>query len=175
MYRYFTLFLFVWVCVCGCGKKRPEGLEKTYPCSITITKGESPLSNARVVLHSKTGVDFSFAGITNASGRAEIISEFDYKGVPAGTYSVAVIKTPDNPVPKKSQKEIDAMTMEEGQKYFAEYHAAAVKLEKVVPDHLTVPSASPLEVVVTENGPNDFSYDIDDYKTPPKNWKPPKH
>ena len=175
MNKYFILILVVSLCACGCGKKRPEGLEKIYSCSILITKGGSALTNARIVLHSKTGVDFAFAGITNTMGKAEIISEFDFKGVPVGTYSVAVIKRPDNPVPKKSQKEIDAMSMEEGQAYFAEYHAAAAKLEKIIPDHLTVPSVSPLEIVVTENGPNDFSFEIDDYKTPPNNWRPPKH
>ena len=175
MYKYFILLLVIVVCVCGCGKKRPKGLEKTYPCSITVTKGGTPLNDARIVLHSKTGEDFTFAGITNASGKADIISEFDFKGAPAGTYSVAVIKPPENPIPKKTQKEIDAMTMEEGQKYFTERNAAAAKLEKVIPDHLTVTSSSPLEVTVTESGPNEFSFEIDDYKTPPSNWKPPTH
>ncbi|MCL2623834.1 MAG: carboxypeptidase-like regulatory domain-containing protein [Planctomycetaceae bacterium] len=175
MNKYLILILIVSFCGWGCGKKRPKGLEKIYPCSIIVTKSGVALDDARIVLHSKTGIDFAFAGITDASGKAEIVSEFDFKGVPLGTYSVAVIKPPKNPIPKKTQKEIDAMTMAEGQAYYAEYQAASAKLEKIVPDHLTVPSVSQLEIVVTENGPNNFSFEIDDYKTPPSNWRPPKH
>ncbi|MCL2349193.1 MAG: carboxypeptidase-like regulatory domain-containing protein [Planctomycetaceae bacterium] len=175
MNKYFTLILLVSLCLCGCGKKRPEGLGPTYPSNITVTKGGVPLPGARIALHSKTGTDFAFAGMTDSTGKAEMKSEFDYKGLPAGTYRVAVIKPPENPIPKKSQKEIDAMSMDEGRAYFAQYNAAAAKLEKIIPDHLTLPSASPLEIVVTEAGPNEFKFEIDDYKTPPKNWRPPNH
>jgi len=140
-----------------------------------VTKGGSPLVDARIVLHSKTGNNFAFVGITNESGKADMTSEFDFKGVPVGTYGVAVIKPPENPVPKKTQKELDAMTMAEGQAYFAEYHAAAAKLEKIIPDYLTVPTASPLEIVVAEKGPNNFSFEVSDYKTPPQGWNPPRH
>ena len=175
MKQYSILVILALLCLLGCGKKRPEGLEQIYPCNITVTKGGTPLADARVVLHSKTGVGFTFAGMTNSQGKTEIISEFDFKGVPAGNYGVAIIKSPENPVKKKSQEELNAMTMEEGQAYFAQYHAAAGKLEKVIPDHLTVPSASPLEIAVTESGPNDFSFEIEEHLQPPKNWKPPKH
>jgi hypothetical protein len=175
MKPYAILVLLAMVCLLGCGKKRPEGLEETYPCYVSVTKAGAPLADARIVLHSKTAMNFNFAGMTDSTGKAEIISEFDFKGAPAGTYAVAIVKSPENPVPKKTQAELSAMTMEESQAYYAEYHAAAAKLEKVIPDHLMVPSASPLEIVVTEAGPNEFSFEIEEHKTPPKDWKPPKH
>lgn len=159
----------------GCGPKRPPGLEKTYPCQITLTQGGKPISGARVVLHSKTGTGWTIAGVTNASGTANMVTEFDFKGVPTGTYKVAFVKPPEVDIPKKSREEINALSMEEGRKYTLEYNAAVQKAPKIIPPYLNVASASPIEVTVSDSGENAFAFDLDDYKTPPKGWSPPKH
>ena len=176
-----TKNIFVGVCtlmalfflVTGCGKKRPEGLGKTYPCSVEVTKGGEPLDDAKVILLSKTGIGFTMVGKTGADGIAKIITEFDFPGVPEGKYSVAIVKPPQNPV-QKPPEEVAQMSMAEGQAYDAEREKAARTLVKIVPEHLTVASASPLEIEVTVSGENQFKFEIDDHKTPPPNWKPSK-
>jgi len=166
-------FLVLVILTTGCGKKRPEGLGKTYPCSVEVTKGGEPLDDAKVILLSKTGIGFTMVGKTGTDGIAKIVTEFDYPGVPEGTYSVAIIKPPQNPVPEKTEAELEQMSMAEKQAYSIERGNASRNLVKIIPDHLTVASASPLEVVVTATGENKFKFEIDDHRTPPSNWRPP--
>ncbi|GHT32463.1 hypothetical protein FACS1894214_4330 [Planctomycetales bacterium] len=91
-YSLFILFL------SGCGgAERPANLPKLYPTSITLTQEGKPLVNAMVMLYS-ADADFkwSVAGITNASGTAEIKTHGKFSGSPLGEYKVAVSKT-ENP------------------------------------------------------------------------------
>ena len=171
------------VCVClllvstllltGCGKKRPDGLGKTYPCTIEVTNGGEPLDDARIVLLSKTGIGFSMAGKTDSKGVAKIITEFDFPGVPEGTYSVSIVKPPKSSFQEKSRAEISKMSMEEGRAYHAARDKAKEGLARIVPEYLEVPSASPISIEVTASGENKFKFELNDYSTPPPGWKPP--
>jgi hypothetical protein len=174
-YHVLIVVLFLLVVQAGCGSDRPKGLEKLYPCQITLTAAGTAIPGATVILHSKTGEDRTFSGLTDTQGIAIIKSEFKYNGVPEGTYAVAFAKTPEGIVPKKSRAEINAMSMEEGQKYFAEYNASVRNAKKIIPDHLSIASASPLEITVNSSSEHAFTFELDDYKVPPKNWKPPQH
>lgn len=76
----------------GCnGKKKPDGLPKLFPCSVTITQGGSPLEGATVSLFSDSS-SWGAAGTTNESGVAKIFTYGDFAGAPEGVYKVTVEK-----------------------------------------------------------------------------------
>lgn len=79
----------------GCGgEKRPDGMPKLVPCSITIKQDGAPLSDAMVHLTAKDGsCPWVVSGTTDASGTAKIQTHGQYKGVPAGVFTVTVEKT----------------------------------------------------------------------------------
>ncbi|MDR1270792.1 MAG: hypothetical protein LBK82_14850 [Planctomycetaceae bacterium] len=69
-------------CDFGCGHKRPEGMPKSYPVSITITVDGSPLADAQLIAYPDSvelGNWFG-SGITNASGTAQMKTR-DIKGL----------------------------------------------------------------------------------------------
>ncbi|MDO5552768.1 MAG: carboxypeptidase-like regulatory domain-containing protein [Planctomycetia bacterium] len=82
------------VLCCGCQPQRPEGLEKLYPVQLTFTQETKPLEGAIVSLTSvDKSVRYTVGGVTDASGVVLLYTQGQYKGVPAGTYKVRVVKT----------------------------------------------------------------------------------
>lgn len=90
-----TLFVLVVLCLIGCGgQKRPSDLPKLFPTSITITQEGVPLENALVTMFSSDeGFKWSVAAITDASGKAAIMTHGLHAGAPEGDFKVVVTKT----------------------------------------------------------------------------------
>ncbi|MCL2306451.1 MAG: hypothetical protein FWC43_14015 [Planctomycetaceae bacterium] len=65
-----------------------------FPCSITITHGGTPCEGASVSLLQKEGgsIGWDIGARTNSKGVAQIATGTDFKGAPAGEYSVVVTK-----------------------------------------------------------------------------------
>ena len=83
------------VSAAGCGgPKRPDGFPVVYPCTITVTQGNTPLEGVSVTLrHSETSGKWAISGITNASGVANIRTHGQFPGAPMGTFKVVLSKT----------------------------------------------------------------------------------
>ncbi|MDR2825107.1 MAG: hypothetical protein LBB41_07920 [Prevotellaceae bacterium] len=68
-------------------------MPKLYPLTFTVIQDDKPLEKAVVELISKDAQSkWNGTGICNASGKAEIYTQGKYKGVPAGSYNIIVIK-----------------------------------------------------------------------------------
>ena len=97
-FNHFISLTFTLLCLVpfffGCGEKKPDGMPKIYPCTITITQENSPLEGASVLLISDDPVlgKWSVAGTTDASGNAVIKTHAKFSGAPAGQYVVVVSK-----------------------------------------------------------------------------------
>ena len=76
----------------GCGQKLPPGMPRLNPCLITVNMEGKPVENVTVRLLSEDQLNWGCSGITDASGKATIVTDGKYKGVPAGTYKVLLFR-----------------------------------------------------------------------------------
>ena len=79
------------VAVVGCGPKLPDGMPKLYPTAVTITSDGQPVADAPVQAF-MPGFSWPIAGVTDASGRAELSVQGQFPGAPAGELTVTVRK-----------------------------------------------------------------------------------
>ena len=94
-----SLMIFV-----GCnGQKRPAGMPKLYPVTLTITQANAPLVDAVVSVIPEEACQWSGGGTTDANGKLELYTQGQYKGIPLGKYKVTVSKEIiENPQMKES-------------------------------------------------------------------------
>lgn len=80
---------------CGCGEKKPKGLPKLTPVSVTITQGGAPLAEAVVSFYPATESNKQWAcgGTTDAQGVLKVMTLGKYEGMVPDTYKVTVMKT----------------------------------------------------------------------------------
>lgn len=79
----------------GCGGvKTPEGMPTLIPATVVLTQADKPLADAELTLHSTSTPPSSWAvsGKTDASGKAVLMTSGQYKGAPAGPYTLCVRK-----------------------------------------------------------------------------------
>ena len=78
----------------GCGgKPKPDGMPDLYKTTIVVTQNGAPLADAALSLQSDDpSLKWAVGGKTDANGRAELTTHGDFKGAPAGTYRVGVVK-----------------------------------------------------------------------------------
>jgi len=139
----------------GCGRGgKPAGLPQLHPCIITITMGSKPIDGAIIILAPQSG-QWSASGTTDGNGSAVMKTQQTFDGVAAGKYNVGINKAmgTQDYVPDKSA------SYAEGQKAFFE---ARAKMKQVIPDHLTVPSLSPIEIEVVP-GSNKIDIPLEKY------------
>ncbi len=78
----------------GCGKGLPDGFPKTYPMTVTVTNGTTPIPDARVMFIPETGgVGYAIGGTTDQAGVAKIRTaqgDHDAAGIPEGQFVVTV-------------------------------------------------------------------------------------
>jgi hypothetical protein len=88
------LFAAVAVLCSGCGGQRlPSDLPKLYPTVITVIQDGNPLAGALVtMINVDKSVGWSCVAMTDASGRATMVTNGMYAGTPEGTYKVTVSK-----------------------------------------------------------------------------------
>ena len=143
----------------GCKEDKPADLPDLYPTKVTVTKDGQTIDGASVSLSPESG-KWSASGMTDASGVAAIKTNGKYEGATPGKYKVSVNKVvTEGEIP---QEEADKMSFEELQKAYADR-----KSESIIPDHLTIPAKSPIEVEVTSDAAaNNFTIEINDYPAP---------
>ena len=83
------------LCLAGCGKKQkyPDGMPEPFPTVITITQEGQPLQGASIALipmDSKNS--WNAGGMTDASGKASLLTLTKYNGVVPGKYYVIITK-----------------------------------------------------------------------------------
>lgn len=79
----------------GCsGKKKPDNMPELYNVKVKATQGGAPLADASLNLISADGsTSYAVGGKTDSNGVASLTTHGDFKGAPAGTFKVGVVKT----------------------------------------------------------------------------------
>ena len=72
----------------GCDAKLPPGMPKLNPCTITVNMEGKPVENVTIRLLSENQIHWGCSGITDSSGKAALVTDGKYKGIPAGKYKV---------------------------------------------------------------------------------------
>ena len=90
---FFSLLAIALLGTAGCSKnQRPDGLPPTYPLTITVLQEGKPLEGATVSLVSSE-MTWVIGGVTDAEGKATMVTHGKFDGAPEGTFSVRVQKT----------------------------------------------------------------------------------
>jgi len=152
----------------GCSNNRlPKEPKNLHPVTITVMNGEQPVGGVAVTLSVRNSQGaFACTGLTDSQGVAKIRSlrnSYTVRGVPTGTYRVALDKLPELPVelmPHETDEELppkDAATKEFQRKIYFEEN-------QLIPVVLTSPDSTPIELTVSENEETAFHIDISKYQ-----------
>ena len=115
----------------GCNNNRlPKEPKNLHPVTITVMNGTQPVEGVAVTLSGRSSQGaFACTGLTDSQGVAKIRSlrnSYAVRGVPAGTYRVALDKLPELPAeltPHETDKELppkEAATKEFKRKIYFE-------------------------------------------------------
>ena len=116
----------------GCsGENQPADMPRLYPIEITVIAEGAPVENAGIGLHSMTP-DFKWTvgGITDAQGKAVIVTHGRYIGAPEGEYAVTVEKV-------------------ESERYDPENPPLTIRIYSHTQPEYTDPEKTPLRITVT--------------------------
>ena len=159
-----ALLLVTALCCCGCGPKKPYGIPKLHPTTVTILKDSAPVVKANVFLVPAEGtVSGSWAtrGLTNESGVATIeTAQGDWKapGAPEGQYrvyltKVAEIEEPEVPADMGSNPEAE-------EAYYAERLKRLEAANTEIAPNFTSDSTSGLTITVAAGAGASETFDI---------------
>ena len=151
----------------GCSNNRlPKEPKDIHPVTIAVMNGTQPLEGVAVTLSGRNSQGaFACTGLTDSQGIAEIRSlrnSYTMRGVPTGTYRVALDKLPELPVeltPHETDEELppkEAATKEFKRKIYFEEN-------QLIPAILTLTSSTPIVLTVSENKETTFLVDISKY------------
>lgn len=162
--RYALLF-FVVLALAGCGKAPPPDLPPLAPCKVKVHDAGKPLVNIGVSFRRIEGqAGWSLNAQTGSDGNAvaqTIAGSFSAKGIPTGTYRVALRERIDLP---PELDNIDDPALSEKQR--ADLAAKQIKFiaeHRTLPEILCDPSKTPLELNVTDSGA-ELDIDIAQFK-----------
>jgi len=129
-----------------------------YPCSITIKQGGAPLVGAVVSLRQKQGesIGWNTEGITDSRGVAHIATGIDFKGAPAGEYSVVVSKTEMAPSKFSPHAPEDPA---EAEKWYNESIAEKRMMYRLVKAEFSDAKTTPHSITITK-GKNTATFDV---------------
>ena len=164
--RSFSLFallsLALVLCV-GCGSKKPSGVPKLFPATISVVKGSTPVKNANVFLipDGAPSGSWSVSGKTDETGVAVVKTsqgEWQASGAPEGSYKIyltkiVVIDEPEAP------EDLDG---DEAAKE-AYYEERAKRLQAAgneIPPKMSAPESSGLTITVG-GGSTELTIDVD--------------
>ena len=159
--------LSVMVCLAGCESKFPPDWPKTYPCTITVTKGGQPLEGVTVLLtRTENHGSWAVSGLTDSSGVAVIETSWTKaaaKGAPEGTFTITANKAAPPAELSISQAELEAMPYDQRTAFLA---AEAEKNRKnpLIPQSLAAPGVSKVKIEVKPGTPAALSIEVDDYR-----------
>lgn len=158
------LVLSVVVIAIGCGPKRPDFLPKTFPTTVKVVDGATPIEGAQVTLLPSVPLpSVTVYGVTDAMGVAKIGSNAGsnvFDGAPAGEYSVIIAKNTGLTVPSELLP-VTGESAEEGARKAAEV-AKLREESRVIPAVLEQQGQSPLKMTVDTKG--DLTVDVAEYK-----------
>lgn len=148
-------------CLSGCGEKMPAGMPKLFPAQITLTYDDGkPVTDAMLILIADQGSSvgtWSHTGNTDEQGKAEIYTQGRYKGLPAATFKVTVVKeiregtpNPGEPVDAESAKKYEDWKKSSNKE----------KVYKVVEETYENAAKTPISVTVAPQGPNAFNLKV---------------
>ena len=154
----------------GCKESLPKDFPKVYPFTVTVTDGDTPLSDVRVSFLALGGAGFAVGGSTNASGITKPITAqgaFSREGIPVGEYVVTlqdIIKVDLGVSPEEHA------SMSRGEQIELEKKRLELvkAVKKKIPDTLCTSSGkvadrSPIRFTAKE-GKNELSINVADYK-----------
>ena len=75
----------------GCFQKLPPDLPKLYPCEVQVLMKGEPLADAFVGFAPDEG-KWSAMGTTDEKGTTMLKTNFQYEGVPQGSYKIIITK-----------------------------------------------------------------------------------
>ena len=146
----FAAFAMVTVClVAGCSSGQLENPDwpKRYPTSGTVNYKGQPVEGAEVTFISTAG-NSTGVGKTDSDGRFYLTTYVDRDGVVAGPQAVAI-------------RRVDVIDKTpEGVDLSADGEAPPPEINWIIPEHYSNPGKSGLDANVTENGPNEFTFDL---------------
>jgi len=94
--HFYPLPIILAMFVCGgCSNEyRPSDLPPLFPVTLTFLLDGQPLDKAMVTLHTEdqTIAKWTIGGETDADGKAMIVTHGQFRGAPAGTFKVCVLK-----------------------------------------------------------------------------------
>lgn len=94
-----VLFCISLLTLSGCSEKRPEGMPKLYPCTVSVIQDGKPLSEASIsLIPVDSSSRWASGGLTNESGKAEMQIFGKYKGAAPGKYYLCINKTEEGPI-----------------------------------------------------------------------------
>ena len=162
------ILLLGFVCLTGCGpSKYPPDWPKTYPCTITVTKGGQPLEGATVIMDRiENHGSWAVSGLTNASGVAEIMTSWtkaSTKGAPEGTFKITLSKAESPFVSSKSDAELEAMPYDMRTAFLATEQAKA-RANPSIPRVLADPAVAKAQIEVKPGTPATLTIEVDDYR-----------
>lgn len=146
-------------CLIGCGPKKPAGIPKLVPATITVVRESAPVANANVFLVAQEGTptgSWSTVGLSDAKGVAVLQTTqgaWNSNGVPEGEYKVYFTK-----IPKIEEPELPAdveTNPESKANYLAERQARLDAAVNEIPKNLTSNDTSEITVTVSSSGLNE--------------------
>lgn len=150
--------------VFGCGPKRPDFLPKTFPTTVKVVDGGSPVEGVSVILYPATTLpNVSVHGTTDGGGTAAITSLAggnDFSGAPAGEFTVTLNKRIEGAIPNEmivAPGDSSAVAAEK-----REALKALKEERRVVPEILEKEGTSPLKLTVADKG--ELTVDLAEYK-----------
>jgi len=139
----FSLVLVLFLAFGGCQKSlRPSGLPPLHPCTITVAQKGTPLADASVQLIAKEASIWPVTGMTDAVGKAVMVTYGQFKGAPLGEYTVVI-----------SKKE----TVDEGRG--DDHQSGVTSVFSLVAVEHTKPETSTLRITV-QKGKNAETFDV---------------
>ena len=127
----------------GCQpSKRPKGLPPLYPCTITVTQSGTPIADVSVQFIAKEESMWPVTGMTDAAGKAVMVTYGQFNGAPLGEYTVVV-----------SKKE----TVDEGKR--DDDQSGITKVFSLIALEHTQPDTSKLQITVQKSS-NTETFDV---------------
>ena len=146
--------------VTGCGKKKPADMPETFPFTVTVVDGSTPIAGAQVLLID--GKNPVVNGETDAKGVAKIsttLQGYTQDGAPAGDFRVQVTKEP-LAEHWKTPEEQAQMSKPEKDAYIDEWLKKCEELPREVPKIWGDFDKTPLKASVSAGG-GEVTFDVE--------------
>ncbi len=158
--KYYALLFLAVAVLSGCnrGPAKPKGLPELFPCSITITQSGKPLEGALVTLVPKSGRSngWNTNGRTDVDGVAELKTQVNFDGAPAGEYVVRVSKNELSPSSVSTVAPADPI---EYQKWYAVKRTEKLASIRLVKPEFDDVKKTPHKITITK-GKNEATFDV---------------